>query len=911
VNPGWNYLRLSEPYAEALGGLRWAPGDNVLEHRDGTCFLFAEQVAEFLEGFASVRPVLHFTLMTHLLALLRELPALEARKGKVRLWRTFLDSGRNLRNAGAFCAHLSASLPAAVEAGHLDEIRGLLRYRIVHWSVASAAEQVGDRLPMEAPPLRPEEFEAHILAALEAYSQEELTEWLRHGRGPVHDAAGALARLLPASLAGRLAALLERPRLAGAEAFLRQLSGALTLPPRRLDQRDMPIGGYADVATRGPIAQILPSQFALDEDDFFRRLAEHELLYFRREEPHEQTRQELVVLLDQGVRTWGDVRIVLGAALLAFGKQAIRRKLPFRVATSAAPTSVDPLELGGEALGRLVEASDLSPHPGFALERLLEEAAPRERDIVLLTHPRSLNEVGVRTAALRIAPGARLFALTLDRDGTAALSELRRGAPIAVREFQVDLSLAARPCDAAAKLNLVTRWQGDVEPVPFPFRFGIGGAIGPEGFDFDEARNFLLTASSGGMLHLWKPDGTLAEILPRGLIDGEVLRRVTAVLGVADGFAVVGLLSGSRPVILHYSLDGRRCQSHRLGDAAGARKAAAWQWVYARAHHCLIAFHQHAGFVVDLGTGEKYATSLGGPRNRAQLAWEAWIARQVPLHRLVIVHRGARSNMPWPCVKLDSDTGMVTLENVQPSWHAFTPMSEGRPMLQQQLLLDAQWRGGTLALKTSRLGRQSGLALRVFRGPEGIFLGEYSLAELNLDFTLSTDGQLLARQLRGDEVEIRDVDGTLSPLGRITVGKFPHRLWFVLGDDSIELFPGTSPIVVSWQQAGLVLKRGVVASKLGESATRETLPSFLKYDSQRWLLGARRRLWAASDRFGQVALFDGAGALVCMFFAFRNDVAGWMPDGTRFGPASLTGHAASPDALQKFARAIRAASDSR
>ena len=58
-----------------------------------------------------------------------------------------------------------------------------------------------------------------------------------------------------------------------AAVFLKQFAGALALPPRRLAHQELPIGGYADDATRGQVDQILPSQFALDEWDFFRRFA--------------------------------------------------------------------------------------------------------------------------------------------------------------------------------------------------------------------------------------------------------------------------------------------------------------------------------------------------------------------------------------------------------------------------------------------------------------------------------------------------------------------------------------------------------------------------------------------------------------------------------------------------------------
>src|SRR5258705_13790460 len=99
--------------------------------------------------------------------------------------------------------------------------------------------------------------------------------------------------------------------------------------------------------------------------EFLRRYAEKELLYFRREEPPAQNRQELVVLLDQGVRTWGDVRLVLSAAAIAFGKQAVRRRTPFFLATTSNHGRViEPTAADEESLGRLVEGSDLSPNPG-------------------------------------------------------------------------------------------------------------------------------------------------------------------------------------------------------------------------------------------------------------------------------------------------------------------------------------------------------------------------------------------------------------------------------------------------------------------------------------------------------------------------------------------------------------------
>ena len=310
------------------------------------------------------------------------------------------------------------------------------------------------------------------------------------------------------------------------------------MPPRKRREPALPLGGYADVTTHGQPDQLLPSQFALDEWDFLRRFADRELLYFRREDPHARTRHELIVVLDQGVRTWGPVRLVLGAAVLALGRLAAQAKVPFYLAaTSGGRDVIDPLHVDAGTLATLVEASDLSANPGLALERVLDRPPSESRDIVVLTHPRNLAEEDVRAAALRATPETRLLALCLDERGRAALSELRRGVPIPIRQFHVDFSRAAAgrlvPSEPQAFL-LLAAGRGDIEPVGFPFRFGIGVPIGPNLFDFDQDGQWLLTATRDGMLYIWATDGSgRMEILPRAQVKST---KVEAVTGVAGGF---------------------------------------------------------------------------------------------------------------------------------------------------------------------------------------------------------------------------------------------------------------------------------------------------------------------------------------------------------------------------------------
>jgi hypothetical protein len=78
----------------------------------------------------------------------------------------------------------------------------------------------------------------------------------------------------------------------------------------------------------------------------------------------------------------------------------------------------------------------------------------------------------------------------------------------------------------------------------------------------------------------------------------------------------------------------------------------------------------------------------------------------------------------------------------------------------------------------------------------------------------------------------------------------------------------------------------------------------VRYDRKRFLEAAESEITAVVDRFGQVALLDQGQKLVCMFFAFRDRFAAWMPDGTRFGPVSLTGRSPTNGAPEKIGRAL-------
>jgi hypothetical protein len=732
--------------------------------------------------------------------------------------------------------------------------------------------------------------------------------------------AEEVVTIQPRTLGEALEVLAQRHRFAGAAPFVSQLVSALALPPRRLAHHELPLGGYADVTTRGQPEQILPSQFAVDELEFVRRFAANELLYFHREEPHAQTREELVLLLDQGVRTWGSVRLVLGAAVLALGKLAVRRGIPFRVAvTSSAAETVDPAQVDPSALGELLEASDLSAHPGAALERMLEEPSEVARDVVLLSHPRNLGETDVAAAARRVSSGTRLFAVTVDDRGHGQLAEMKHGTPVRLSEFRVDMAQALTPPERPAERQrqAASSWTGDVEPIGFPFRFGIIGKLEANGFDFDQAGEWLLTVSSKGMLHAWRVDGTASEVLPRGWVLDEVLTQVNAVLGVSGGFVVAGRVK-QHLVAVHYDFGRRAVRAYLMGAAADL----SWRWYYFPELHSIVARDRTSAIALDLDTRGVYSDSTAHPAliARAKQACSE-VQRYIwPPPRLYICPAHAEPGLQGPHLHLDSSQGRLQIGGTDRAWQPFIPLADGQPMLKGHRVLEAQIRGTVVVMAVASIQEPSKCRLLSFRLLVGTLLQELPY-EQGRHFILSANGKHLARQVSSHWWEVRDLTGNSHPRMRIGPGKCHPDLDVELGDGWLTVRIGRRIRLLRWDMEELssvcssedrntFLFRELVHSSSAAVPTpnlASEFPSKLCYDHKRFRVGTRAVLMMLVDIFGQVAILDQSHNLVVMFYFFREKYAAWMPDGTRYGPASATGGPETPGALKKIGDALRQA----
>jgi hypothetical protein len=934
-----DYWRIPDDYVRDLGGVHWElEAEALCRTADGTTLAFADEVRLFLEGFLLHRPVIHFGCVILLLDALRQSARPEGPSDCRRLGLASHRTARGYRNAGAFCAILSDGVPSVPDPPAAEHLWQQMEVQI--WRVLWP----GSTRRGEVPPLSPAEFRAVIGRALARYTDDEIDHWLQHGSGPLKTGGEEVARELlaakPPSLESILAELIQRPRLAGAVPFVPQITGALCLPPRRLEPNELPQGGYTDVTTRGQFEQLLPGQFALDDLEFLRRFAEKELLYFRREEPQAPVREELIVLLDLGVRTWGPVRLLLAATLFALGKSAAGRKVAFRIATTGVRgTPHDPLTEDREALAGMLEASDLSANPGLALERVLEEPAACLRDVVLLTQPRNLAEFDVTAAARRALPPTRLFAVAADEHGAVEVSEVKHGVPVRLSRFRVDMTPAGPPMPAPhpardRRSETSQPWKGHVEPVPYPFRFGTDPKRILFNYDFDESGDWLLNASHDGTLHAIRTDGSGFEVLPRAMVEGHVLNVVHAVQGVSGGF-VVGAVVRGLVVAAHYDMGSRTCNVHPLGLADPSRP---WGWVYFRDLHSVVA-HNIVGHESESRT--YYALNLASDcdtppmlcsREPTSLAIQAIERAKKCLWPNTFFKRDREQGDPGAAnwIHLNRDTGTVSLGGGGKVMRRFTPLADGKAFLIGCKLLSAGFQEGSILVffagqpwPHDTTGR-----LMLFRLPEGIPIGDYRQPKQYRGYALSRNGgRWAALQDREGRLLLRDTAPGSGARHPLPTGEYPEGVQVELGDYWLAVGSERRKFVFRWDRGRFQVYQGVDQGSFnrialraaglatyGQRATpgRESSPDLdprVRYlnginDGLRFVAWAENTLIAGLDRFGEVALFGWEGRLRCMFFVLNRKFAVWMPDGTCFGSAHLLGRSPTPGAPEAIGRAL-------
>lgn len=934
------YLAIPARYGAELGGLWWSSRRDAVERRDGTTLAVTDEVRAVLDGALAHPAAPAFAFVLNVLHLMKAGGG-QAFDPLRRAYAGTRGVAARGRNVGLLIAELCRLLPWVPGSIKMEDVAGALR-ALRLYGPHTRGESV------EEPPHTRTEFEKHLAHRLAYYDEAALVHWLTHGRGPGEGGSriAEQAESLPERVARLLARARLRTRLVGAASLVPALDAALTLPPRGRPPDALPLGGYCDVTTRGDPERLLPGQFALDPDEFVRRFAASELLYFKREEPHEAVRPERVIVLDQGVRTWGSVRLALAGAALALLRVNPKRCGPVHLFATSAPGAVELLHPNPDAVAERLEASDLTPHPGDCLRRALRAGEGEPRDVILLTHPRNVNEADVASAAAERGANDRLFAVTVDEAGRAELAQWSAGGALALRSFRVDLEAAeaARPDGegpprpAPSHAPPPPLWGGDVEPLPFPFRPGLVGD--PLHFGFAADGGWLVSAGREGRLHGLAFDGTPPEVLPRPYRNGVVLKQVDAVLGVTGGAVVCGRMAvggatvaapapqsvtlhvpyapvtssgASEPtpvveqfVAAHYDRATRHVALHLLGPTAGT----APQWSAHPDIHCIaVRGAGGTGCALDLGTLGRYpvpAQPVSTVISRACLAWDHSAAGTPPFDVSVLPVAVPPGDNPLGGPTLHrSGVDALRLMKTHRDWHPLAPQRDGKPLLVNAQVYHAQLAGDVLALTYADAGERN---LLLLRGPDGAVLGEVRHPVRNA-FGLSADGSLFARY---DATHAIVVAETAAPARPVATGT--HAALHSALELELTGAPFGLTIVIGGHRHSFRVEAGALLYKSRwEITARTERPKVsaphppTSYDPARFppREGASAAGWRADiDRMGQVLLFREGGPLVAAFLIRRERAAVWIPGGVFWGDPRLIGGSATPDADKKIGQAI-------
>ncbi|MGC4014499.1 MAG: hypothetical protein QM755_08300 [Luteolibacter sp.] len=210
-----------------------------------------------------------------------------------------------------------------------------------------------------------------------------------------------------------------------AAAVAKRAIAMVNFPGRFGIPNELPVGGISDITNRGTVDRLLPGELAWDDLVLAARLVHNEALYFRREDPPQDTPLRHTVLLDRGLRLWGRRRVLsLGMALGIAHHPALLRESGTIEVFATLPTSIEPLDLQSKAgVAQALRALVPSAGPENSLEKWLETTASTTgaEDLVFITarehveSPRCISLLGEIASLLETRAGA-CRVIVLDRE---------------------------------------------------------------------------------------------------------------------------------------------------------------------------------------------------------------------------------------------------------------------------------------------------------------------------------------------------------------------------------------------------------------------------------------------------------------------------------------------------------------
>lgn len=159
-------------------------------------------------------------------------------------------------------------------------------------------------------------------------------------------------------------------------------AATIALPRRPSDPDSLPSGGVSDIVNRGHPERLLATELAADPDLLMARIANGQALYLRRESPPKQQPRRRRVLIENGIRVWGITRVRATAFALAVAASEERRGSTdeLQIFTVAGAHYWEEKLHTREGLLQQLERLEVDPHPGQAIQKLLDLQATEHRD---------------------------------------------------------------------------------------------------------------------------------------------------------------------------------------------------------------------------------------------------------------------------------------------------------------------------------------------------------------------------------------------------------------------------------------------------------------------------------------------------------------------------------------------------
>ena len=481
--------------------------------------------------------------------------------------------------------------------------------------------------------------------------------------------------------------------------------------------------------------------------------------------------------------------------------------------------------------------------------------------------------------------------------------------------------------------------------MPFPFRPGLVEL--PELLGFDATGERLVATTRSGIPHAIDTTDGSVEVLPRGMVDGELMKTVFAILPVNGGVVICGTmllrknepyhLSNETAITITTSMVFDASATIPVTDSGTAAMyhhvAAHYDWVSRTVHVFDFGpFTQTPNWVaypdlhsvVLLNGSEKCPIALDLSTSKRGGLFE-WTGRVGEARG-----RNGQGSAAPKNVQLIKDSitlkidelflhhakGILLLDQNWSSiqWEKFEPTEDGQPVLDGATIHRAQFANNVLAIAMTK-GKQP--ELRLFRGPDPTALGVVPLDDRSKLFTLSPDGQKLAWMRDRRELVVAETSrlphvlATARHAGlhnqleidcdafqfqlRIGIGQFQHHFG-VGSSDSFHI---------------LNFKPDPIKKMTGNSGHRTVnrkLPA--GYDRNRFtVIGVTNgdAFRVIGDRHGQVILLNRLDELLVVFLIRREKAAAWTPEGGFWGDPELIGGPSSPTSAGAIATVIRAA----